>query len=112
MRLAVEAELKLTVIPRPDLAGYERIDMDVGDVRVGHVRCRFTIEKVIIYHIQVFPEFQGNGYGAAAIAMLKGRFQVLVADRVQFTARGFWKAMGFTGLPDGNWEFRGPKGGP
>ena len=101
-------KLQLTVTPRPDLAGYERIDLDVGDVRVGHVRCRFTIEKVIIYHIQVFPEFQGNGYGAATIAMLKERFQVLLADRVQFTARGFWARMGFTLLPDGNWEYRRP----
>ena len=108
MRPPVDAQLQLTVFPRPELAGYERIDMDLGEVRVGHVRCRFTIEKVIIYHIQVFPEFQGNGYGAAAIDMLKGRFQVLVADRVQFTARGFWDRMGFQALPDGNWEYRRP----
>jgi GNAT superfamily N-acetyltransferase len=104
----VEPHLELTITPRADLAGYERIDLDVGDVRVGHVRCRFTIEKVIIYHIQTFPEFQGNGYGRATIDMLKGRFQVLVADRVQYTARGFWEHMGFKELPDGNYEYRVP----
>lgn len=101
-------KLEFTITLRPELAGYERIDIDLGDVRVGNVRCRFSIEKVIIYHIHVFPEFQGNGYGADTIDMLKERFSVLVADRVQFTARGFWERMGFKGLPDGNWEFRAP----
>ena len=100
--------LEMIITLREELAGYERIDLEADKVRVGHVRCRFSIEKVIIYHIQVFPEFQGHGYGAAAIDMLKGRFQVLVADRVQFTARGFWARMGFVGLPDGNWEDRAP----
>ena len=96
------------VTPRESLAGYDRIDIDLPEVRVGNVRCRFMGEKVIVYSIQVFPEFQGNGYGTAAIDMLKKRFQVIVADRVRFTARGFWERMGLTPLPDGNWEYRRP----
>jgi len=94
------------VTPRDSLAGYDRIDIDLGDVRVGNVRCRFMGEKVVVYSIQVFPEFQRNGYGAAAIDMLKKRFPVLIADRVRFGAREFWEKMGFKELPDGNWEFR------
>jgi ribosomal protein S18 acetylase RimI-like enzyme len=97
--------VKFTIIPRAELSGYERIDLDLGDTRVGNVRCRFSLEKVFIYHITVFPEFQGNGYGAATIDMLKERFAVLVADRVQFTAQGFWERMGFRKLEDGNWEY-------
>lgn len=98
--------LNLAVTRRDSLAGYDRIDIDLPEARVGNVRCRFLDEKVIIFSIQVFPEFQGNDYGTATIDMLKARFQVLVADRVRFSARTFWQKMGFAELPDGNWEWR------
>lgn len=88
------------------LSGYDRIDIDLPDARIGNIRCRLLSEKAIIYSIQIFPEFQRNGYGAAAIDMLKTRYSVLVADRVRFTAREFWEKMGFTESPDGNWEYR------
>ena len=94
------------ITERTTLDGYDRIDIDLPSARVGNVRCRFMNEKVVVYSIQVFPEFQGNGYGAATVAMLKSRFSVLVADRVRFTARDFWEKMGFTERPDGNWEFK------
>lgn len=98
--------LNFTVIPREALADYDRIDIDLPEVRVGNVRCRFMGEKVVVYSIQIFPEYQGKGYGAAAIDMLKHRYQVILADRVRFTARNFWEHMGFSELPNGNWEFR------
>jgi len=88
------------------LEGYDRIDIDLPDARIGSIRCRLRGEKAVVYSIQIFPEFQRNGYGAAAIDMLKARYQVLVADRVRFTAREFWEKMGFTENSDGNWEYR------
>lgn len=99
---------ELIVTPRETLDGYDRIDIDTPAARVGNVRCRFMGEKVIIYSIQVFPEFQRNGYARMTVDMLKGRFAVIVADRVRFTAREFWTAMGFVEKPDGNWEYRRP----
>ena len=98
--------LELTTISRDALAGYDRIIIERGKVRVGNVRCRFMGEKVVVYSIQVFPEFQGNGYGSAAINLLKKRYPVIVADRVRFTAQGFWRKMNFQELPNGNWECR------
>ncbi|MCX7144123.1 MAG: hypothetical protein NT123_24405 [Proteobacteria bacterium] len=100
--------LELTITPRTSMAGYDRIDIDLPDVRVGNVRCRFMGEMVIVFSIQVFPEFQGNGYGTATIDMLKDRFRVIVADRVRFTARDFWQKKGFKERADGNWEFQRP----
>lgn len=97
---------ELTITPRDSLAGYDRIDIDLPEARIGNVRCRFMGEKVVVYSIQIFPEFQRNGYATATIDMLKNRYQVIVADRVRFTARGFWEKMGFTPLADGNWEYR------
>jgi GNAT superfamily N-acetyltransferase len=98
--------LEFTITPRDTMAGYDRIDIDRPEVRVGNVRCRFMNEKVVVYSIQVFPEYQRRGYGSVAIDMLKSRYSYIVADRVRFTARDFWQSMGFQELPDGNWEFR------
>ncbi|HJW02827.1 MAG TPA: hypothetical protein VJ548_06050 [Azospira sp.] len=99
---------ELTITPRDSLDGYDRIDIDLPEARVGNVRCRFMDEKVIVYSIQIYPEFQRNGYAKATIDMLKSRFRVIVADRVRFTAREFWGKMGFQEHPDGNWEYRLP----
>jgi GNAT superfamily N-acetyltransferase len=94
------------ITPRDSLEGYDRIDIDLPEARIGNVRCRFLGEKVIVYSIQVFPEFQRRGYATATIDMLKRRCTIIIADRVRFTARGFWEKMGFKPLPDGNWEYR------
>ena len=94
------------IVTRNDVLGFDRIDIDFPDVRVGNVRCRFMGDTVVVFSIQVFPEFQDKGYGRAAIDMLKTRFRVLLADRVRFAARGFWEKMEFREMPDGNWEYR------
>ena len=96
---------ELIVTPN-DTLGFDRIDIDLPEARVGNVRCRFEGNTVTVFSIQVFPEYQGNGYGTVAIDMLKSRFRVIVADRVRFTAREFWEKKGFKERPDGNWEYR------
>lgn len=100
------AKLELTITPRDSLAGYDRIDIDLPEARVGNVRCKFMGEKVVIYSIQIYPEYQRNGYARTTIDMLKQRYSYIVADRVRFTARDFWERMRFKELPDGNWEYR------
>ncbi len=104
--MASPPQLELTITPRDALAGYDRIDIDLPEARVGNVRCKFMGEKVVVYSIQIYPEFQRHGYARATIDMLKQRYSFIVADRVRFTARDFWQSMKFTELPDGNWEFR------
>ena len=103
----MKPQLELTVT-RNDTLGFDRIDIDLPNVRIGNVRCRFLGDRVIVYSIQVFPEFQRNGYGTETIIMLKNKFKAIVADRVRFTARDFWEKKGFKELPDGNWEYRCP----
>jgi len=102
----VVQDLIFGVTPRDNLLGFDRIDIDLPDARIGMVRCRFMGEMMILYSIQVFPEYQRNGYGKATLDMLKRRHRVIIADRVRFTARDFWEKMGFVEHPDGNWEYR------
>ncbi len=100
---------KLIITHRAGPSEQDRIDLDLPHARVGTVRCLFLGEKVIVYSIRVFPEFEGNGYGRLTIEMLKSRFAVVVADRVRFTARGFWEKLGFQECPDHNWEYVRPE---
>ena len=93
--------------PRAPATVYDRIDIDLPQARIGNVRCRLMADKVIVYSIQVFPEYQKKGYGKAAIDMLKSRYGVLIADRVRFSARDFWERMQFKPRDDGNWEYPG-----
>lgn len=96
---------KFTENPQGSLPGYDRIDIDLAEARIGNIRCRLLGDKAIVYSIQVFPEYQRKGYGAAAIKMLKSRYRVLEADRVRFAAREFWEKMGFRENVNGNWEY-------
>ena len=39
--------------------------------------------------IFIFPEFEGRGYAKETIAMFKADFDIIIADRVRYTATGF-----------------------
>jgi ribosomal protein S18 acetylase RimI-like enzyme len=99
--------LKYTFTLREEPDGFDRVDIDLPQVRVGNIRCWLGDDTATIFSIQIFPEYQRNGYGRDAVNMLKNRYTVLIADRVRFTARSFWEKMGFKPRDDGNWEFRG-----
>jgi GNAT superfamily N-acetyltransferase len=105
MSTTQEAEYTFTLREHPD--DFDRVDIDLPKTRIGNIRCRLGDDTATIFSIQVFPEFQRNGYGRDAVNMLKHRHRILIADRVRFTARSFWEKMGFKPRDDGNWEFIG-----
>lgn len=99
--------LEFTITPRTHSAdGYDWVDLDLPEARVGKMRCRLDPDRAIVFTVMVFPEFQGKGYGRQVIDLLKARYPVVEADRVRHTAVWFWEKMGFHERPDGNWEFR------
>lgn len=100
-------EYIFTLRGNPD--DFDRVDIDLPQVRIGNIRCRLGDDTATIFSIQIFPEFQGRGYGKDAVNMMKHRYRNLIADRVRFTARAFWEKMGFKPRDDGNWEFIGPR---
>lgn len=91
---------QLTLTVRTDSEGYDHIDIDLPEVRVGSVRYRTKGDHAIIYSIQIFPEFQGNGYGRFTVDYFKRHYKVLIADRVRYTARDFWEKMDFVQEPN------------
>ncbi len=87
-------------------SAYDWADISHGSDRVGKARCTIQDSTIIIYSINIYPTWEGHGYGREFVDYCKNHFQVVIADRVRPTAVGFWEAMGFSNDNDGNWSYR------
>ena len=84
---------------------YDWADISVGSERVGKARCKICASKITICTINIYAESEGHGYGREFVEYCKSHYQVVVADRVKYTAIGFWEAVGFHNNNDGSWIF-------
>ena len=84
---------------------FDWADISVGNARVGKARCKTRESFITIYSINIYPEWEGLGYGREFVDYCKSHFPVIIADRVRHNAIGFWKAMGFSDDKDGNWSY-------
>lgn len=82
---------------------YDWASISVEKQRVGKIRCSIADNTLTICSINVFPELGGRGYARQSIQVLKQSFDTIIADRVRFTAIGFWERMGFVEREDGTW---------
>jgi GNAT superfamily N-acetyltransferase len=85
---------------------YDWADLSSGSERVGKARCKINGSTIIIYSINIYPAWEGLGYGREFVDYCKSHFTVVIADRVRYSAIGFWEAMGFSQDNDGNRSFR------
>jgi len=76
-------------------SAYDWMNIDCGTTRVGKVRGLIKDKRLTIHSINIFPEFERHGYGRETVEMFQAAFDTIVADRVRYTAAGFWKKMGF-----------------
>lgn len=84
---------------------YDWANISFQGTRVGKARCLIDGNRIIIYSINIFPEFQGLGYGSFVVGKLKEVYSDLTADRVRPTARCFWLKQGFMDAGDGNYVY-------
>lgn len=99
--------VKIEFIPKgQQMSEYDWANIIVGNERVGKARCRVGDDQLIIYSINIFPEFQGLGYGTFFIDAAKLKYNKIIADRVRQTAIGFWEKIGFIPDNEGNWFFQ------
>ena len=95
---------------------YDWADISIGNDRVGKARCKQNAPEggekssIIIYSINIYPEWEEHGYGREFVDYCKNHFQSVIADRVRPSAIGFWEAMGFINNKDGNWIYRREEG--
>jgi len=101
-------KLTFTFIPKGRQgSSYDWLNIERGSSRVGKVRGHVSGKCLTICSINIFQEFERHGYAGATIAMFKKHFDTIVADRVRYSATGFWRKMGFWNQGDGNWVFWG-----
>ena len=87
-------------------SNYCWVNISVDGVRVGKARGCTGRTRLIIYSLNIFPEFQRNGYARSVIESLQRSFDLIIADRVRGTARGFWTRTGFNPDGHGNYVWR------
>ncbi len=95
--------LTFKLLPRDQRSDYDWLNIECGATRVGKVRGLTNGRTLTIHSINIFPEFEGHGYGKKTIEMFKESFDAIIADRVRYTAIGFWVKMGFTDAGDGSY---------
>ena len=100
-------ELTFALVPRGQQnSNFDWMNIDHGAVRVGKVRGLIDGKKLTIHSINIFPEFEGHGYGRKTVEMFKATFDTIIADRVRYKALGFWKKMGFDAVNNGNYLWK------
>ncbi len=89
---------------------YDWANIIFEDDCVGKARCLKNGDVFTIFSINIYPEFQGNGYGKAFIDEIKSNYRTIVADRVRSKAISFWESVGFIkyGETD-NWIYQSYK---
>jgi GNAT superfamily N-acetyltransferase len=86
---------------------YDWANIIFNDTSVGKARCLINGKEFTIFSINVYPEFQGKGFGKAFVDHIKEEFSIIIADRVRLKAIGFWESEGFIHENDTeNWIYR------
>jgi ribosomal protein S18 acetylase RimI-like enzyme len=102
----MQEKLTFKLIVHDRHSDFDWMNIDCGVTRVGKVRGFIDGKKLIIYSINIFPEFEGCGYGKETIEMFKATFDTIIADRVRYTATGFWEKMGFKSDNNGKYIWK------
>ena len=95
MKTILTDELTFEILQKEKDSMFDWINIERGNDRIGKVRSIIEANRLTINSINIFSEFEGQGYGTRIVNMFKDEFDTIVADRVRPTARGFWEKMGF-----------------
>ncbi len=80
--------------------------MELGDRRLGKARVDVTGDRLTIYSLLVYPEFQNQGYARQAVNVFQAAYRAIVADSVRPESRDFWQKLGFIPDQSGNYIWR------
>jgi GNAT superfamily N-acetyltransferase len=96
MRVSIGRALELTQLPRrEEIGAYDWFDIEFSGTQVGKARCRLEADRLTIFSIMIYPEFERRGFARAVIDHFKEESDYIIADRVRCTAREFWLKLGF-----------------
>lgn len=99
-------KITFSLVPREKQnSDYDWLNIDYDSSRIGKARCIISEKKLTIYSINIFPEFERCGHATRTIEMFKESFDTIIADRVRFTAIGFWEKMGFVQIENDTYKY-------
>ncbi|MCX5815135.1 MAG: GNAT family N-acetyltransferase [Proteobacteria bacterium] len=99
-------QIKLEFISKDvQKSAYNWVNISFNGDLVGKSRCKILYEKITIFSINIYPEFEEKGFGKEFIDILKEMFDAIIADRVRYTAIGFWEKMGFSRQGEDNYSW-------
>lgn len=105
--MTIWKDMQIEFVPREKQhSEYDWADISNAGERVGKVRCQIEDKAIVIYSINIYPEYSGHGYGRKFVEYCKAHFRKVIADRVRPTAVGFWEAMGFHNSADETWVYQ------
>ena len=85
---------------------YDWLNIERCGQRIGKVRGLMDGRVLTINSINIFPEFEGQGFARKTIDMFRKSFDTIIADRVRHTAVGFWQKMRFESNENGNYIWK------
>jgi len=94
------------IIHENNKSNYDWLNIEHNNFRIGKIRCKINENAMIIYSINIFPEFQNNGFGTKIIKLFKERFEIIKADRVRHTAEAFWTKVSFSDTNNGDFIWK------
>jgi ribosomal protein S18 acetylase RimI-like enzyme len=101
------SKIKIEMLSKESVhSNYDWLNIFMESILIGKLRGKFDRKIVTIYTVQIFPEYQGRGYGRQVIELLEKDYKTIVADRVRFSAKGFWEKTGFVERDDGCYVFQ------
>jgi hypothetical protein len=107
MAMTIGKDLTLTQSPRcSEIGDYDWFEIDFAGTQVGKSRCRVEPDRLTVLSIMIYPEFERKGFATAVVDQFKKEREVIVADRVRFTARGFWTKLGFAAESEDRYVWR------
>ena len=110
MTATIRQGLELTLLPRrSEIGSYDWFNLEYNGVQVGKSRCRIDFDKLIVYSIMIYPEFEKQGYARAVIEYFQREHALIIADRVRYTARDFWSKLGFVPETEDSYVWRRPE---
>ena len=84
-------------------------NIEKENTRVGKIRSSIEKDRMTIFSITVFPEYERQGIAKETIRLLKNKYSEIIADRVRPKAKQFWEKMNFNESQGGNYIWTGEK---
>lgn len=85
---------------------YLWMNVELGGGRIGKMRVSVFEDTLVVNSINIYPEFERNGYARKVMDSFKEQYEEITADRVRSSAVGFWKKMHFSDDGDGNFSWK------